>query len=73
MAYTLIIGQKNYSSWSMRAWLLLKTVGADFEEVSIPLYRSDSNAMVRALGGQTGLVPVLVDEGVHAGDFRIRA
>jgi len=68
VAYTLIIGQKNYSSWSMRAWLLLKTVGADFEEVSIPLYRPDSIATVRTLGGQTGLVPVLIDDGFQVWD-----
>jgi glutathione S-transferase len=63
MAYTLVIGQKNYSSWSMRAWLLLRTVGAPFEEVTVPLYRPDSHATVRGHGGETGLVPVLVDDG----------
>ncbi len=33
----LIIGNKNYSSWSLRAWLMLKHVGVDFEEMRIPL------------------------------------
>jgi glutathione S-transferase len=33
----LIIGNKNYSSWSMRAWLVLKKVGVDFEEIPIAL------------------------------------
>ena len=37
---TLILGQKNYSSWSMRAWLLLKSLGVPFTEVTIPLYRA---------------------------------
>lgn len=34
----LIIGNKNYSSWSLRAWLMLKHAGADFDELRIPLY-----------------------------------
>lgn len=33
----LVIGNKNYSSWSLRAWLMLKHAGADFDEVAIPL------------------------------------
>jgi glutathione S-transferase len=65
---TLVIGQKNYSSWSMRAWLLLKTLGVPFTEVTIPLYRTDSRQSVRALGGQTGLVPVLIDRGTPIWD-----
>ena len=65
---TLVIGQKNYSSWSMRAWLLLKMLGMPFTEVTIPLYRTDSRQAVRALGGQTGLVPVLIDRGTPIWD-----
>jgi glutathione S-transferase len=67
-AFTLVLGQKNYSSWSMRAWLLLKTVGVPFTEVTIPLYRFESREAVRALGGQTGLVPVLIDRGTAIWD-----
>jgi glutathione S-transferase len=63
MTYTLILGQKNYSSWSMRAWLLLKSLNVPFDEWTVPLYRPDSREAVRALGGQTGLVPVLLDGG----------
>jgi glutathione S-transferase len=59
--FTLVLGQKNYSSWSMRAWLLLKMLGVAFEEVTVPLFRPESREVVRALGGQTGLVPVLRD------------
>lgn len=33
----LVIGNKNYSSWSLRAWLMLKHAGADFDELTIPL------------------------------------
>ena len=36
--YTIYIGNKNYSSWSLRAWLALKAAGPAFEEVLIPLY-----------------------------------
>ena len=34
----LIIGNKNYSSWSLRAWLMLKHAGVDFDELRIPLF-----------------------------------
>jgi glutathione S-transferase len=61
MSYTLILGQKNYSSWSMRAWMLLRTLGIAFDEITVPLYQDESRAAVQALGGQTGLVPVLLD------------
>jgi glutathione S-transferase len=61
VSYTLIIGQKNYSSWSMRGWLLLKSLNVPFDEMTVPLYQSQSRDTVRALGGQTGLVPVLLD------------
>ena len=40
----LVIGSKNYSSWSMRAWLLLKWLGVEFEEVTLPLYSAGSRA-----------------------------
>jgi glutathione S-transferase len=54
--FVLILGNKNYSSWSMRAWLLLRFVEAPFEEKVIELYTARSRAEVKALGGQTGLV-----------------
>lgn len=59
--YRLILGEKNYSSWSMRAWLLLRHLDVPFDETTVPLYRPDSRAAVRAHGGETGLVPVLRD------------
>lgn len=61
MRYTLVIGNKNYSSWSMRAWLLMRLAGAPFEEKTVLLYRQGSRAEVEALGGETGLVPVLIE------------
>jgi glutathione S-transferase len=63
MALTLVIGNKAYSSWSLRPWLLLKNGDVDFEEVRIPLYRDDSAAPL-ARWSATGKVPVLVDDGL---------
>ena len=37
MALKLVIGNKNYSSWSMRPWLALRASGIAFEEIFIPL------------------------------------
>ena len=39
---TLVIGNKNYSSWSLRPWLVLRQAGIPFEEVRIPLYGAGS-------------------------------
>jgi glutathione S-transferase len=61
MRLTLVLGNKNYSSWSMRAWMLLRFVGAPFEERLVQLYETGSRDEVKMLGGQTGLVPVLKD------------
>jgi glutathione S-transferase len=63
MTIQLVLGNKNYSSWSMRAWLLLRLVDAPFEEITISLYVPGSREKVRGLGGQTGLVPVLLVDG----------
>ena len=43
MALTLVIGNKNYSSWSMRPWVALKACNIAFDEVSIPLYTGDAD------------------------------
>lgn len=55
----LVIGNKNYSSWSMRAWMLLRFAELPFREIGIALYTAASRDQVRTLGGETGLVPVL--------------
>lgn len=39
---TLVFGNKNYSSWSMRAWLLMRQHGIEFDEVQIPLRQPNS-------------------------------
>jgi len=45
----LIIGNKRYSSWSLRGWLAVKLSGIEFEEVVQPLYNPDSHAHLRRL------------------------
>lgn len=57
--YVLVLGQKNYSSWSMRVWLLMRLLNLPFEVTTVSLYTETSRTEVRALGGETGLVPVL--------------
>ncbi|MBC6981661.1 VOC family protein [Caulobacter sp. 17J80-11] len=64
-AHTLVTGNKNYSSWSMRAWMLMKFAGVPFEEAGVLLYRPGSREAVKRLGGETGLAPVLL-AGDHA-------
>jgi glutathione S-transferase len=54
----LIIGNKNYSSWSLRPWFLMKQRGIEFEEIQIPLYRPDSEQRIR-LYSPSGKVPVM--------------
>ena len=61
MALQLVVGDKNYSSWSLRAALAVELSGAACEQVPVSLYRSDSRA--RLLGySPTGKVPVLLTE-----------
>ena len=68
MALTLVIGNKNYSSWSMRPWLALKGGHIAFEEVLIPLYTGDADKQ-RILGfSRSGKVPVLIDGDVTVWD-----
>jgi glutathione S-transferase len=59
----LLIGDKNYSSWSMRPWLLLTHFGIPFDEVLIELYESGTTAAILAHAPSgPGKVPCLVDE-----------
>lgn len=57
--FTIYIGNKNYSSWSFRAWLMLKQTGAAFDEVVIPLYEPPSKAEILRRT-PSGKVPALV-------------
>ncbi len=60
MALTLYIGNKTYSSWSLRPWLALAAAGIAFEEVVLPL-GSDLFRATLAPFGASGRVPLLVD------------
>ena len=69
MALKLIIGNKNYSSWSMRPWLALRANGIPFEEVFIPLYTDDKADKDRILSfSRAGKVPALIDGDVTVWD-----
>jgi len=60
----LIIGNKNYSSWSLRPWIALKVAGIAFEEEVISLDAKDFKARVSKVSG-TGKVPALADGNVY--------
>src|SRR4029077_2192207 len=56
--FTLVIGNKNYSSWSLRPWLLLKHLGVAFEEILVPLDRPSTREDLEKYS-PSGRVPVL--------------
>ncbi len=60
MSLKLILGNKNYSSWSLRPWIAMRNAGIPFEEEVIPLYEPGS-AERMATYSPTGKVPVLID------------
>lgn len=66
----LIVGNKNYSSWSMRPWVLMKGLGIDFQERVLRFDFTPDSAFYREVGAATptGKVPVLVDEGLAVWD-----
>jgi len=65
MSLTLVIGNKNYSSWSMRPWIAMKAAGIPFKEVLIPLYREGSAEEILKYS-PAGKVPIL-----HDGDLKV--
>ena len=67
MSLALAIGHKNYSSWSLRPWILLKHLGLEFREVALPLY-SDAFAREIAKFTPAGRVPALLDGDVRVWD-----
>ena len=69
MALKLVIGNKNYSSWSMRPWLALRANNIAFEEVFIPLYTDNKADKDRILSfTHSGKVPALIDGDVTIWD-----
>jgi glutathione S-transferase len=67
MSTTLTISSKNYSSWSMRGWLLAKLSGIPFEEVLVPPEDTSARAELLLLSPSI-LVPCLTHEGVRIWD-----
>lgn len=64
---TLIIGNKNYSSWSLRPWLLLKQAGIPFREQYIPIRSETWHTQIRDLS-PSGKVPALIHADVRVWD-----
>lgn len=59
----LYVGNKNYSSWSLRPWLAIKAAGIDFEDEVIPFDFPNDNPAIRAIS-ESGTVPLLVHDGL---------
>jgi glutathione S-transferase len=55
---TIYLGNKNYSSWSMRPWLVLKQIGVPFDEVVVPLYEPTTRATILKFS-PSGRLPAL--------------
>ena len=67
MAYTLITANRNYSSWSLRPWLLMTALGIAFEDRLEPFTKPSNYDEFRAFS-PTGQVPALRDDGVTVWD-----
>jgi glutathione S-transferase len=63
MSMKLIIGNKAYSSWSLRGWLAVKQSGLPFEEMTVPLYDAgwDERKREEDIAPSSGKVPILWD------------
>lgn len=57
----LVIGNKNYSSWSLRPWLAMKVLGLAFEEQRVALYTAQAKAELLR-HSPAGKAPILVDD-----------
>jgi len=67
-AMKLVIGNKNYSSWSMRPWLAMRAGNIAFDEVFIPLYTGNADKERILSFTRSGKVPALVDGDVTVWD-----
>ena len=61
MAYTLITANRNYSSWSLRPWLLMTVLDIPFYDRIAPFAKAVNYAEFRAFS-PTGQVPALIDD-----------
>jgi glutathione S-transferase len=69
MTLKLVIGNKNYSSWSMRPWIAMRASNIAFDEVLIPHYTDDKADKQRILGfTRSGKVPALIDGDITVWD-----
>ncbi|HEX8388728.1 MAG TPA: glutathione S-transferase family protein [Sphingomonas sp.] len=62
MGYALVTANRNYSSWSLRPWILMRALGIAFEDRVEPFAADDNWAAFRAFS-PTGQMPVLIDGG----------
>jgi glutathione S-transferase len=69
-SYTLVIGNKNYSSWSMRPWVLMRQLGIPFAERKLRFDFNADSAFRKAVAevSPAGTVPVLLDQGFSVWD-----
>lgn len=63
----LMIGNRRFSSWSMRAWLLMRQLGIEFETEVVPYTRNDWAVTIQSLH-PAGTVPVLLAGDITVGD-----
>lgn len=61
--FTVVIGNKNYSSWSLRGWLMARIAGIEFDEIVVPLDLPETQAAIRK-HSPSGRVPVLLHRGL---------
>jgi len=66
----LLIGNKNYSSWSMRPWVLMRQLGLPFEEAKLRFDFTEGSAFRQAVArvSPAGTVPVLLEDGFAVWD-----
>src|SRR3546814_6703150 len=65
--YRLILGNKTYTSWSLRAWLVARLAGIAFEEVMIPLRRPETRREIQKYSA-AGKVPTMLVDGEQVWD-----
>jgi glutathione S-transferase len=63
----LVIGNKNYSSWSLRPWIAMRVLGIEFQEKYIPLYGPGARHEI-LLESPAGRVPILIDGATRVWD-----
>jgi glutathione S-transferase len=61
--FTVVIGNKNYSSWSLRGWLMARIANIEFEEILVPLDLPETQSTIRK-HSPSGRVPVLLHRGL---------